>query len=625
MHIALLIGEVAYISYHKMVQGLMDAANERGDSIFLFTCEGWKYEANTEYEKGEYQIFQLPDFKNFDGAIVDLTTINDVETKNYLMAQLQDSQIPFVSLGIEITGGSCFSFDNNSAISTLIDHLVLEHKAQNIHFIGGTTHNIDAKERLAAYKRSMQRHGLAVEDSFISYGNYEYAGGYAVVDSYLANARPLPDAFVCANDQMAIGALMRLEQAGYRVPEDIILTGYDNLFLSEQTRPRLTTVDRLEAPASERIYEMLCNRIAGKTIEYGQIAGEVIFRESCGCAGNGTAPITSNEMVYHQLSNERNFAFLKGQSIDFSSLDTYEAVLDNLAQHISVIQPDRFYLCLCGNETEYQERLEHFSNGTIEDIYYHKYTDEFTIALAYENGSFVGYKPCSHSTILSASVSAGIHFIVMPVHYRKDCIGFCALGSKNSRYNNAFFQHLVLNLNNALAGVSKKDMMQVMLNHMNSLWVYDELTKLLNRSGFRKEAPLLMANTAAKGCGIGAIFIDLDHLKQINDQLGHEIGDHYILAMADVLRTFDSTDNLLVRFGGDEFVILTACASKVALSDLCRQIEEAAAGYVSPDFVLSASLGFAYNDDPAHVNLDTLLTQADEVMYACKKAKKAAR
>ena len=70
MDIAVIIGEIAFVSRSKIMDGIVDAAKKNGDNIILFTCEGFIFHHLKDYSDGEYNIFTLPTFENFDGIII---------------------------------------------------------------------------------------------------------------------------------------------------------------------------------------------------------------------------------------------------------------------------------------------------------------------------------------------------------------------------------------------------------------------------------------------------------------------------------------------------------------------------------------------------------------------------
>lgn len=153
----------------------------------------------------------------------------------------------------------------------------------------------------------------------------------------------------------------------------------------------------------------------------------------------------------------------------------------------------------------------------------------------------------------------------------------------------------------------------------------DDLTGLNNRRGFHvlANAALLAARTHGHDCALA--FLDVDGLKRVNDEEGHDAGDVLIADVADVLRTSMSMSDIVARLGGDEFAVLVteygdgAAALKARLVDACRRFNETS----GRPYLLATSIGVVEVPRTDISTLDELLTRADELMYEDKKRKSA--
>ncbi|MEO8994026.1 MAG: GGDEF domain-containing protein [Rhodanobacter sp.] len=151
----------------------------------------------------------------------------------------------------------------------------------------------------------------------------------------------------------------------------------------------------------------------------------------------------------------------------------------------------------------------------------------------------------------------------------------------------------------------------------------DELTGLLNRRGFLRLAEPELRRTRTNGLPLTLVYIDIDGLKPLNDEAGHEAGDALLIETAVLLRAaFRSTD-IVARLGGDEFVVLThgfqgdGAVVRHRIARMAQTLRRS--GALSRDISLSAGVIMA--DPDAAPNLDELLGRADKAMYAIKHAK----
>lgn len=151
---------------------------------------------------------------------------------------------------------------------------------------------------------------------------------------------------------------------------------------------------------------------------------------------------------------------------------------------------------------------------------------------------------------------------------------------------------------------------------------YDPLTNLPNRTllGERMQDALLQGHDDGRVLAIG--YLDLDHFKPVNDELGHDYGDQLLIEVANRLRNVSRQEDTVARLGGDEFVLLLPYLTdrQQAEDTFKRILEHIAAPYMlsGVEVQLSASLGITlYPDDDS--NPDKLLRHADQAMYKAKQ------
>jgi LacI family transcriptional regulator len=186
--------------------------------------------------------------------------------------------------------------DNRSGSAALGRHLVEVHGRRRIFHVDGPPSAPDAKERRLALNEVVQaHHGVALVGSYS--GRFSVQSGEEAGELLLADRAALPDAIVCANDQMAIGVLQALASGGVRVPEDLSVTGFDDIFPGSLFEPSLTTVHQPMRLLGERACARLLDRIARPDLptQVELLPTELVLRKSCGCP-----PGTAARVVAHQ-------------------------------------------------------------------------------------------------------------------------------------------------------------------------------------------------------------------------------------------------------------------------------------------------------------------------------------
>jgi LacI family transcriptional regulator len=180
--------------------------------------------------------------------------------------------------------------DNWSGAYALVRHLLIEHGRRRLYHVDGPPSAPDAKTRRLAMQAVIE----AVPGARLvgaHSGRFSVKSGEAAAERMLADFggdgpdRELPDAIVCSNDQMAIGVLRTLAARGIRVPEDIALVGFDDIYPATLCDPPLTTVRQPIRGIGERACEQLIERIANPTLRTSVelLPTELVIRSSCGC------------------------------------------------------------------------------------------------------------------------------------------------------------------------------------------------------------------------------------------------------------------------------------------------------------------------------------------------------
>ena len=154
----------------------------------------------------------------------------------------------------------------------------------------------------------------------------------------------------------------------------------------------------------------------------------------------------------------------------------------------------------------------------------------------------------------------------------------------------------------------------------------DELTGLFNRRGFLTlaEQQRKVANRSKKGMSL--LYLDLDGMKAINDELGHDAGDQALTDTAAILKDSFRESDIIARMGGDEFAVLLAEPSEEKVEHiLVNHIEDSLKKFNKKskrDYELLLSMGVAHYDPENQCSIDDLMKQADELMYEDKRLHK---
>jgi LacI family transcriptional regulator len=180
--------------------------------------------------------------------------------------------------------------DNWSGATALARHMLERHARRRLYYVSGPQEAPDARERRRAVEEAVARYPGAVLTGCFQGRFAAISGQQAVRELLSAPRQELPDAIICGNDQMAIGAMRELRAAGIRVPADVTVAGFDDIHLGSMLTPSLTTVRQSMRLLGERACTLLLDRIANPALPRRAelLPTELVVRESCGCPSPAT-------------------------------------------------------------------------------------------------------------------------------------------------------------------------------------------------------------------------------------------------------------------------------------------------------------------------------------------------
>ena len=226
--IGLLLANIANPFYPEVVHGVEEVAGEEGWNLFL--CN-----TNHQDEKQSRYIEALVN-RQVDGIIL----ASHPTEQN--VAYLRKTGIPCVLLnkGQGEINVDYVGIDHKGGIALACEHLMsLRHR--RIAFIQGPPESDGANQRFEGYVDCLKKNGLPYRDSLCARGAYDFASGQAAARQLFANEE-IPTAVIAASDTMALGAIDAILKAGYRVPNDISVIGFDDIPAASLPRIELTTI-----------------------------------------------------------------------------------------------------------------------------------------------------------------------------------------------------------------------------------------------------------------------------------------------------------------------------------------------------------------------------------------------
>lgn len=634
MRIAVLICSLVFDSQKAFMKGIERRVRDWGDICSVFCCHV-NIAGNDTYIKGEYSIFDLPDLSTFDGIIFVRNTFQNPEYVDNLVKRIVDTKVPCVCVDFYSPEFFNVMSDEAGIAAEVTRHLVEVHGCKRIFFLGGMVESPDTQLRLAGYKRIMAEHNLPVEDTFIKYGTFEYPSGVEAAEYFLNVPGGMPDAIVSCNDEMAIGLITEFKRRGIKVPREIKVTGVDFDSVSRIYSPRMTTCKRQQyqkAIAAVNALHEFSSHSAGETYTLPTV---LFHGETCGCKLEEDSKIditSTNAVSIDRYSQSVLTQTVKRMTADLMSKHDYFDLLDTLKDYGEKLHPDELYLCMnvrpdyLIDYSDYARALSTIDRDNQED-----YSDEMisVVSISKDLGAECDREYFERKDLFPPLARGGRNggtYYFFPIHYMNRNYGYAILGTSGELIRNDFFPSWVNAASNALENSRKRTVMEQMIAALDRMWIYDTLTGIYNRAGFFKLSESVVAEAISKNQPLCVIFMDVDGLKDVNDKYGHDEGDALIKCIANILKENKRHGEIIMRYGGDEFVLLAPRFTEADAESCIEKLQTAMYDYnrlgLKP-YEIDASIGYCITTLSSPDELSELIENADHEMYKKKYVKKA--
>ena len=604
-----------------VVTGLQKKAAEDGVDIFVFVtyCAAGD---NERQNKCQLNIFHLPDPESFDGAVMLTNTYNFPDEQERVCARFQRAGVPMLSLEVEVPGMSCIKTENYKGVRDLATHLIEHHNAKKIIFVNGIEGNVENTIRRQALIDVLEEHGMKLFDEFKS--DFGFYTTFLTMNRYLEEGKELPDAFVCANDHMALGINASLTEHGYSVPKDVLLTGFDMSKDGQLTFPILATVSRGWEKFGEIAYEKLNYQIEHPEERFiKEYASYFVPSESCGCPASEEALNNRFDAVksitFNNLENSLIDIFFQRMQIPLSMAEKKEDFMEKAIKYCSDVPQLGPNYCLCTepeffelDDEQYPDRIRGYSSHM--DILYELREGKRLPLRSFDSKElYPGYSHEEGSSNL---------YIFVPMNYLNYIIGYIAIKNAPKLLFNLDLGMFVNTMNVQLFSMRRHIFSERKNLELKKIYMTDALTMMYNRMGCQKVLYDYISSRKEDNKKSILVFADIDRMKTINDVYGHLNGDFAIKATAETFKSCSPDGWLFGRYGGDEFIAVGPLPESEDIEQLIRKLSETMNSDLKAlnlAFTLHASIGYTVIEPGEDLTIANYIDRADKNMYAEKE------
>lgn len=612
---------------HNYSAGINEAMADYNADLYVIMCYP-TYVDEESVQKGELNIFNLPVISDFDGAILLGNVLDFKDCFESLVERVKEAGIPCVSTGRTADGIYSVDCDNYPGAHDLAIHLIEKHGVKNPLFVAGQSNNPDSNTRLKALRDALAQHGLSLPSENIFYSKWEPQLAFHFVEDLVTDPEAvMPDAFACANDPLAMSVCQALRDHNIKVPEDVIVTGFDNDYFAQVYDPSICDVDQDFKTLGFQSLKTLMDIIDHKERPYRQrFPSKFIPSESCGCCDVRDFSAMRRALGHEKFSENIDRAIfnrtLANIENNLMSGDAYEDIKKNL---VSIYHADHDYT---GNS--YHIVLDPLYSKTINNpmrkMLSKGYSHKMDVVFSVEHGKIITNEHFDSSAIVPQIDDDGTNrsFLVLPLHEKDQCFGYIVLCDdldKTVDYNKLF--SYVARLSNVLAKYKQNLSMSLLNQRLLELTETDALTHAKNRTAYEaKEKELNTQIRVSKKLRFAIAMFDVNNLKKVNDEFGHDAGDEYIVSCCHlVCKSFKKSP--VYRMGGDEFAVILVGEDYDQRAELLEALQNNMKELASDETLsicdkLSVAGGIAEYDPIKDKSVLDVYNRADELMYQNK-------
>lgn len=616
--------------------GILQRIRETGEDInlYIFNSSG-DWSRDKDYNTGEYNIYTLPNFNDFDGIIMDVNNIRYSDVSRRLIEAVKQSKKPAISIACEIEGLYYVGIDNYHAISEQMKHLHEVHGCQKYWFIMGPAENYENQMRARAMVDYATSHGITITQYDFYYDSFEFKTGYQGFQTLYERHQDLPEAIMCANDNIAVGACEAAAKMGFHAPKDFRITGFDNFDKASYYLPRISTVEHIREEVGIKCVDLLCSIWNDEPVpRFNFTKTENYYWDSCGCFSD--AKIDYQEYIKNNMLSDIETENFEEQILELeyelANCKTVAEMSNWLLHCMPSMRCDAMYLVFDEHMNDFKNSNKEYDSHMIDDesFYIHGYPSRMNIEFAYENGKVQELLTNSIETLfpLFEYEKSGTDFLFLPIHFRNRTAGYIALRNATYLMEQQYLFKVLNVLTSSIENLHEREKLQYMNKVLADKNIRDALTGLYNRKGYQSLGLNLFEQKKERKEDLMIMFLDMDRLKYINDHYGHESGDQAICVVASAILKNCSKDAVPIRTGGDEFVIIQMPMTNAEVELITDKIQQdivKLSEEMGLPFQITFSAGTVRTDMQTDKELDDYIREADEVMYEVKAAKKLER
>ncbi len=608
---------------HNFISTLEYMLDKIDCRVVVYNCCS-RIQQGREDSDAKLSVFELIDPSYVDAVILQADRFSNTSVCKKIIDTATAMGLPTVVLGEEFENCISITYKHQEGFAQTISHLINDHGITDLHMIAGLRNNIYSDERIETFKEVLAENNIPFNDSMISYGDFWPQPAEEAVHKLIEEDR-LPRGIVCANDNMAIAVVALLNKLGIPVPGRVAVTGFDCIDAIYSAEPTITSA-YISPDVSAKALSDALSDIFSDTRRTGiiDLPSAMVANESCGCTSEFKTNATTALSEQHS-----RFCLFQDENIDLSEIGAKIQKCTDFDEVVSIMnESGLMYSMSCLLKAECiddKTDLNAIASGGFGDELFLLYDSDLIARKKSVGEEFIPHyiSASDLNTDLSLYTQNGYSVIISSLYYFDVPMGFVCFHFKEKKFSNYYrIPQIVTVLNNALGGMINLRHTQYLIRQIDEMYRNDPLTGLYNRRGFCIEYDKFLENN--KGAPLSVVMCDLDGLKGINDNFGHEEGDIAIHTVARALKHASGDGAIWTRMGGDEMLAVYVYQNgsdakfRSEFNDYLDKFNRTS----NKNYTVAASVGIYHTKPDERLSFEDLIKRSDVLMYSEKKRRK---
>lgn len=533
---------------YEFIDALYQTVKGSDYRLLLFNSFSDLYHQNV-YDEGAKSIYQLLNYDLVDAVIIKADTINDHQVIRDLIARAKERQIPVILLNMKAEG--CYSIvpSYENVFSQLIEHVIKVHHKRKLYFLSGSMGESNSMLREKIFRETLRDCGIDPQTAKVAYGEYWYGPAERAVENWIQSG-DLPEAIICANDAMAVAACKVLKRHQIRVPEDMIVTGFDGVPSYQFHRPALSTCTRTSSVLAGKCREMLTNILEKNKTPYRDIEEYTLtIQESCGCRkqSHPDYQLCADRLCVSRWDTQRHEEFILSQ---------VERVVETIDMGIignklnSFILPDS----MVALNSDFLAA----TRSNVKPDPGRPFAEEMIVISSLDSNldrhRYALYKSAEMYPHLEEAVSEDTMFLFQSIYVENNVCGYYIVKSKELLTDASKIHRVSKVMNLAFSLIISRMQQDHMSHSLEEMQYHDPVTGVLNLKGLVKRINELYPIWKERAIAVSVY--NIPKYQFIYENYGLKDVEETVQLTADALRMANPQDTVTARISDDSFCII---------------------------------------------------------------------